>query len=161
MLSSHLNSLSRVLNSLITLPLQVISSECSIHTTLKAVAAIEASGVVGLDMVSASDGVDRSTCKAGPTDLLDLDGGETLLVVVNGLDGSTESTALEGAGDDVLALDAHDVHAMAEPMRCGVAEDEDEADHGDEVGDAGSGGISNSTLDRGEDSSNSGLAIGK
>ena len=145
-----------MLNSLITLSLQVVSSECSIHTTLKTVSAIKTSGVIGLDVVSASDGVDRSTCEAGTTDLLDLHGGETLLVVVNGLDGSTESTTLECAGDNVLALHAHDVHAVAEPVRCAVAEDDDESNHGHEVGNTGGSSISDSTLNRGEDSSSLG-----
>lgn len=109
--------------------------------------------MIGLDVVSAGDGVDRSTCEAGTTDLLDLHGRETLLVVVDGLDGSTKSTTLECAGDNVLALHAHDVHAVAEPVRCAVAEDDDESDHRYEVRNTGGGSISDSTLDRGEDSS--------
>jgi len=96
--------------------------------------------------------LDADSADGAPADVLNGGDGESLLVVVDSGNDTTDSTALHGGGDDGLALDAEDGEAVADPVEGGVAEDEDEADKGDNVGDAGVGGISDGSLDWGEDS---------
>nr|POF04557.1 hypothetical protein CFP56_56038 [Quercus suber] len=79
------------------------------------------------------------------------DNGEAFLVVVDGADDATDGGALDGGSDDLLALDAEDVHAVGDPVEGDVGEDDDEADEGNDVGDAGVGGVGDGALDRGED----------
>lgn len=107
--------------------------------------------MVGLDAVSARDGVDGSTSEAGAADLLGLGDREALLVVVDCLDGAADGAAFEGSSDYVLALYAEDVHAVAEPVDGDVSEDDDEADHGDKVRDPCGGSIGDCALNRWED----------
>lgn len=140
-----------MLSSNLPLALEVITAESSVHTPSNAVAAIETSLVISLDAVSTGDGVDRCASQAGAADLLDLRDREALLVVVNSLDSAAEGTALESSGHYVVALYAEDVHAVADPVERDVDEDDDETNHRDEVGDAGSACIGNGALDWRED----------
>lgn len=94
-----------------------------------------------------SDRVDN----AGVTNNFWVDHGEALLVVVDGLDDTAESTALERGGDDLRALDNEDVHAVADPVHGDVDKHNNEAHERDDVGDTGVGCVGDSSLNRGED----------
>jgi len=101
---------------------------------------------------TASGALDADSADGAPANVLDGGNGESLLVVVDSGDDTTNSTALHRGGDDGVALDAEDGEAVADPVEGGVGEDEDEADKGDDVGDAGVGSIGDGGLDWGEDS---------
>lgn len=87
--------------------------------------------------------------------------GQTLLLarIVHIIDGTTKSTSPSGAttsssvGSDDDVLDADDVLAVREPVEGNVREDNHESTEWDEHRDPCGGVISNSTLDRSEDSS--------
>ena len=104
-----------------------------------------------LEVDTASGALDADSADGAPADVLDSGDGESLLVVVDGRNDTTDSTALNGSGNDCIALDAEDVEAVADPVEAGVSENEDEADEGDDVGDAGVGSIGDGSLDWGED----------
>jgi len=101
---------------------------------------------------TASGALDADSANGAPADVLNSGDGKSLLVVVDSLDNTANSTTLHGGGNDGLALDAENVEAVACPVEGGVAEDEAEANEGDNVGDAGVGGISDGGLDWREDS---------
>ena len=101
---------------------------------------------------TASGTLDADSADGAPADVLNGGDGKPLLVVVDSLDNTADCTALHGGGDDGIALDAEDVEAVAGPVEGGVAKDEAEANEGNDVGDAGVGGISDGGLDWGEDS---------
>ena len=105
-----------------------------------------------LEVDTAGGALDADSADGGPADVLNSGDGESLLVVVDGRDDTTDRTAFHGGGDDGVALDAEDGEAVADPVEGGVAEDEDEANEGHNVRDAGVGGISDGSLDWGEDS---------
>ena len=86
-------------------------------------------------------------------DLLDVDHRQALLVPVDGLNSSTNSSTLESSSNHLLALDTEDVEAMADPVLSDVGQDNDETDKWNNEGDASVRGVGNSTLDRWEDSS--------
>lgn len=109
--------------------------------------------LLSVDIVPSSDGVETCAAKARVADRLCVSDRELALVVVDCLDDSTEGTAFEGGGDDVLALDAEEVVAVLNPRDGGEHQNNDEADHGDEVGDFGGGGVGDGALDWREDSS--------
>lgn len=94
-----------------------------------------------------SDWVDN----AGVADNFWLDHGEALLVVVDGLDDTAESTTLERGGNNLLALDAKDVHTVADPVHGDIGEDDNETHERDDVGDTGVGCVGDSSLNRWED----------
>jgi hypothetical protein len=102
---------------------------------------------------TAGGALDADGADGASADVLDSGDGESLLVVVDSLDNTADSTTLHGGGDDTLALDAEDVESVTDPVEGGVGEDDAEADEGDDVGDAGVGSISDRSLDRREDSS--------
>lgn len=104
-----------------------------------------------LEVDTASGALDADGADGAPADVLDSGDGEPLLVVVDSRDDTTNSTALNGSGNDCIALDAEDVEAVADPVEAGVSENEDEADEGDDVGDAGVGSIGDGSLNWGED----------
>ena len=104
-----------------------------------------------LEVDTASGALDADSADGAPADVLDSGDGESLLIVVDGRDDTTDSTALNRSGNDCIALDAEDVEAVADPVEAGVSEDEDEADEGNDVGDAGVGSIGDGSLDWGED----------
>lgn len=105
-----------------------------------------------LEVDTASGALDADSADRAPTDVLDSGDGESLLVVVDGRDDTTDSTALHRGGDNGLALEAEDVEAVAGPVEGGVSENEDETGERDDVGDAGVGSIGDGSLDWGEDS---------
>jgi len=72
---------------------------------------------------------------------------------VDGLDNTADGSTLHGDGNDALALDAHDVATTGDPVIARVGEDYAEAEQGDDVGNAGVGGIGDGGLDGREDSS--------
>lgn len=98
-------------------------------------------------VVTASDGVQTSTTEARCTNGLGVDSAKFALIVMDSLDNTADGTTLKRSGNDLLALDAHDVEAVPGPVDGHVSEDDDESDRWDDVADAGVGGISNSTLD--------------
>lgn len=105
-----------------------------------------------LEVDTASGALDADGADGAPANVLDSGDGESLLVVVDSRNDTTDSTALHRGGNDGFALDAEDVEAVADPVEAGVSENEDETDEGDDVGDAGVGSISDGGLDWGEDS---------
>lgn len=70
---------------------------------------------------------------------------------MNGLDNTSNSTALERGSDDLLALDAEDVEAVSSPVVGHIGEHNNEANCGNNVGDPGVDVGGNSTLDWWED----------
>lgn len=128
--------------------MQMLASPFSIISSLKAQYCCDLLPEVD----TASGALDADSADGGPADVLNSGDGESLLVVVDGRDDTTDRTAFHGGGDDGVALDAEDGEAVADPVEGGVAEDEDEANEGHNVRDAGVGGISDGSLDWGEDS---------
>jgi hypothetical protein len=133
--------------------LQVVATKHRVHASSDARATVQASLVIGLEMVSTSHRVDSGASQAGAADLLDLGDRKTLLVVMDGLDSAAYGTTLERGRDDVLALDSEDVEAVSDPMGCDIGQHNDESNHGNEVRDACACGIGDGTLDRREDGS--------
>lgn len=81
---------------------------------------------------------------------LDFHHRQSLLVIVNRLNGSTDSTSFHRSGDDGFAFEAQNVHAVSDPVAGAVSEDDDEAHEGYYVGDASGGRIGDGALDWGE-----------
>ena len=100
---------------------------------------------------TASGTLDADSADGAPADVLDGRDRHPLLVVVDGLHDAADGAALDGNGEHGLALDAHDVAAVGDPVVGGVGEDDGEAEEGDDVGDAGVGGVSDGGLDGRED----------
>lgn len=81
---------------------------------------------------------------------LDFHHRQSLLVIVNRLNGSTDSTSFHRSGHDGFAFEAQNVHAVSDPVAGAVSEDDDEAHEGYYVGDASGGRIGDGALDWGE-----------
>lgn len=81
---------------------------------------------------------------------LDFHHRQSLLVIVNRLNGSTDSTSFHRSGHDGFAFEAQNVHTVSDPVAGAVSEDDDEAHEGYYVGDASGGRIGDGALDWGE-----------
>lgn len=81
---------------------------------------------------------------------LDFHHRQSLLVIVNCLNGSTDSTSFHRSGHDGFAFEAQNVHAVSDPVAGAVSEYDDEAHEGYYVGDASGGRIGDGALDWGE-----------
>merc|ERR1711933_374838 len=96
--------------------------------------------LVGID--ASSNALDRrhlaNTCA---TDLVVSGRVQSLLVIVDGLNNTTDSATFLRDSNHSLALDAKDVEAVASQVGRDVGEDDAEADHWDDVGSAGVYGI--------------------
>lgn len=81
---------------------------------------------------------------------LDFHHRQSLLVIVNRLNGSTDSTSFHRSGHDGFAFEAQNVHAVSDPVAGAVSEDDHETHEGYYVGDASGGRIGDGALDWGE-----------
>lgn len=81
---------------------------------------------------------------------LDFHHRQSLLVIVNRLNGSTDSTSFHRSGHDGFAFEAQNVHAVSDPVAGAVSEYDDEAHEGYYVGNASGGRIGDGALDWGE-----------
>lgn len=81
---------------------------------------------------------------------LDFHHRQSLLVIVDRLNGSTDSTSFHRSGHDGFAFEAQNVHAVSDPVAGAVSEYDDEAHEGYYVGDASGGRIGDGALDWGE-----------
>lgn len=81
---------------------------------------------------------------------LDFHHRQSLLVIVNRLNGSTDSTSFHRSGHDGFAFEAQNVHAVSDPVAGAVSEYDHEAHEGYYVGDASGGRIGDGALDWGE-----------
>lgn len=81
---------------------------------------------------------------------LDFHHRQSLLVIVNRLNGTSDSTSFHRSGHDGFAFEAQNVHAVSDPVAGAVSEDDDETHEGHYVGDASGGRIGDGALDWGE-----------